>query len=514
MGVPRWDQLQWRNLTQRSVKEMHGNYLGIDVGTQSVKALCYDAVAAKVVAVSNSPLELVSADDGTREQSAAWWLAALQDCMEQIDPAVRRSIAAIGVSGQQHGFVPLDRDGEVLAPVKLWCDTSTVLECGQITRELGGVDRCIAEVGNPILPGYTASKILYLKKHSPELYAQLCTILLPHDYINYYLTGERVMECGDASGTGLLDIRERSWSQKAIRALDADRDLLECLPPLVSPGAAIGQLRREAAELLGLPAGIPVSAGGGDNMMAAVGTGNVAEGTLTVSLGTSGTLFAHSDTPVVDDSGTIAAFCSSTGGWLPLLCTMNCTVSTELTRNVFQLPVAELNQRVASAPVGSGGVVTIPFFNGERSPNLPAAKGCVLGLDSENYQADNLLRSAMESAVYGLRAGLDRLREKGCSVESIRLTGGGSRSTVWSQMVADVFNRPVQIQTHDEGAALGAALHAMWMHSGEDIVSIVSEHLSIDEERSCVPDVEVAGQYQGFYNNYLRHVAAIAPLYA
>lgn len=496
-----------------------GTYLGIDIGTQSVKALCYNVQARSVVAVSNSALELISESDGAREQLAHWWLVALKDCMTQIDPAIKRDIVAIGVSGQQHGFVPLAEDGSVLAPVKLWCDTSTELECEQITENFGGRQRCIAEVGNPVLSGYTAPKIRWLKNHRPDEYKRLATILLPHDYINFYLTGERAMECGDASGTGILDLQTRSWHSGMLAAVDEDRDLSSCLPALIEANACMGQLQTSIAEELGLTPGIPVSSGGGDNMMAAIGTGNVVPGRLTVSLGTSGTLFAFSDTPVVDDGEQLAAFCDSTGGWLPLLCTMNCTVSTELTRDLFGIGLDELDERVSAVPPGAMGVVTLPFFNGERSPNLPRGKGCILGLDDSNYSADNLLRSAMESAVYGLRVGLDAFRAQGCDVESVRLTGGGSLSASWRQMVADVFNLPVSVQTSDEGAALGAALQALWMHksqkdNGASIAQIVDENLEIDTARSCTPQLENAEIYQQHYKNYLHHVDAISPLYS
>lgn len=494
-------------------------YLGVDIGTQSVKALCYDAELRQVIATSSAVLKLHSGSDGSREQQAEWWLDALRDCLAQIDPAIKQAVVAMAVSGQQHGFVPLSAGGQVLAPVKLWCDTSTVAECDQITTNFGGSERCIREVGNAILPGYTASKIRWLKNHRSDEYQRLATILLPHDYINYFLTGERVMECGDASGTGLLDVRSRQWHVGMLAAVDEDRDLMQCLPPLVESGSVIGQLRGALAAELGLPADIPVSSGGGDNMMSAIGTGNTAPGRLTVSLGTSGTLFAFSDKPVVDEKGSLAAFCSSTGGWLPLLCTMNCTVSTELTRDLFQVPLDTLDQRIDSVSPGSHGVVTLPFFNGERSPNLPNGKGCILGLDEANYSPDNLLRSAMESAVYGLRTGLDAFVAEGCTVDSVRVTGGGSQSATWRQMVADIFALPVLIQEVDEGAALGAALQALYMQqsspgSPDSIVGLLDEHLTIDHKRSCDPCKETAAIYNEHYHSYLRHVAAVTPIYS
>jgi xylulokinase len=488
-------------------------YLGIDVGTQSVKALLYDAEASAVSAVESAPLDLVSESDGTREQEAAWWVDALCDCIARLPKDGRSSVSGIGVSGQQHGFVPLDAGDEVLAPVKLWCDTATTVECGEITAAFGGEARCIEEVGNAILPGYTASKILWMKKYRPGDYRNLATVLLPHDYINLVLTGERVMEYGDASGTGLLDIRARRWHGGMLAAVDPDRDLTATLPPLVDPAEPIGRLRNAVAGQLGLPPGVPVSSGGGDNMMAAIGTGSVAPGRMTVSLGTSGTLFASADEPVVDPEGAIAAFCSSTGGWLPLLCTMNCTVSTELTRELLGTQLAGLEDAVASVPPGSGGVVTLPFFNGERTPNLPAAKGCLLGLDESNYTRENLLRSAMESAVYGLRTGLDAFRRVGCAVDRLRLTGGGARSGAWRQMVADVFELPVSVQTCDEGAALGAALQALWVDRGGDLRELVDAHLAIDASRSCEPAPATVEKYRVHFASYQRHVDVVRRLY-
>lgn len=495
-----------------------GIYLGIDIGTQSVKVLCYDAENRQLAAISSCPLQLISERDGTREQLAQWWLAAIRYCLSQLDHDVREAVVAIGVSGQQHGFVALEEDGNVLAPVKLWCDTSTIAECKQITESFGGDERCLQELGNRILPGYMAPKIRWLKNHRPEQYKRLATILSPHDYINFYLTGERAMEPGDASGTGLLDVRSRKWHRGMLTAVDERRDLSLCLPPLVESNVVVGQLCEKVAAEFGLPAGIPVSSGGGDNMMAAIGTGNVAPGRLTVSLGTSGTMFAFSEKPVVDKGGQLAAFCSSTGGWLPLLCTMNCTVATELTRELFQVQVDDLERRVGAVPPGSNGVLTLPFFNGERTPNLPRGKGCIFGLDESNYSPGNMLRSAMESAVYGLRVGLDAFREQGCDIESIRLTGGGSLNGAWRQMVADVFDLPVSVQCIDESAALGAALQALWIHQAEQgchisLTELVDSHLELDLSRCCDPHTETVAAYREHYQHYLRHVDAIGSLY-
>jgi len=320
--------------------------LGIDLGTQSVKVVFYDFEARETVAVESAPLDLYQTDDGVAEQQAHWWIRALKQALQQVGKDVRSRTVAIGVSGQQHGFVPIDKSGEVLAPVKLWCDTSTGAECESIMADFGGAEACLEEVGNLIVPGYTASKVRWFRDVHPGPYAQMDCILLPHDYLNFYLTGERCMEAGDASGTGFLDIRERQWSDKMLRAIDPNRELRDCLPDLRVANESIGTLLPSIAKELDLPLDIPVSIGGGDNMMGAIGTGNVVPGVVTVSLGTSGTVFAYTDKPIIDQKGNIAAFCSSTGGWLPLLCTMNCTVSTELMRNLLGAELASFEAQV------------------------------------------------------------------------------------------------------------------------------------------------------------------------
>jgi xylulokinase len=488
-------------------------YLGIDLGTQSLKTLVYDPEREAVASTESAPLDLISDAGGAREQMAHWWVIGLHHCLSRIPEEIRSRVSGIAVSGQQHGLVAMDETGAVLAPVKLWCDTTSAAECVEITRRFGGADRLREEVGNDVLPGYTAPKIRWLKKHKPQRYAQLHTVLLPHDYLNFYLTGERVMEYGDASGTGILDIRQRRWHSELLAAIDDDRDLGACLPELVPSNAQIGRLTDEVARQLGLPPGTPVAGGGGDNMLAAIGTGTVRSGRLTISLGTSGTLFAHSDAPVIDPQGELAAFCSSTGGWLPLLCTMNCTVATELTRQLFAVPVDKVDTLIDSTAVGAGGVVTVPYFNGERTPNLPAGKAMVAGLDVVNYSRANLMRSAMEGASFALRSGLEAFTRLGCDVSQICLTGGGAGSATWRQMIADVFDCPVIMLKSDHGAAMGAALQALWMHRGGSITDIVYDHLRYDDRRAVAPNKERVSQYAEAYHRYQRHAAAVADLY-
>ena len=294
--------------------------IGIDSGTQSTKALVVDAKTGKVLGSGAQAYDLIpNLPPGAKEQHPHTWRDATAGAIRQALRGAKANAAevkAIGVSGQQHGFVPLDKDGEVIRPAKLWCDTSTAAECAQITETLGGLKKTLKALGNAVSPGFTAGKILWLKNHEPKNFARLASVLLPHDYLNFWLTGEKVMEYGDASGTALLDVRKRKWSGAVLEAIDAD--LASKLPRLISSDQPAGTLQASTAKQLGLQPDVLVSAGGGDNMMGAIGTGNTREGVVTASFGTSGTIYACSEKPVVDPEGEIAAFCDSTNRWLPL----------------------------------------------------------------------------------------------------------------------------------------------------------------------------------------------------
>jgi len=491
--------------------------LGIDLGTQSLKVVFYDYRAREVVASASAPLDVTRDATGRAEQDASWWLSALKQALQEVSDPVRMSARAIAVSGQQHGFVPVDSKGQVLHPVKLWCDTATQTEADEIMEACGGRERCIELAGNPVLTGYTAPKILWLRKHHPDKYENMAQVLLPHDYLNFVMTGRGVMEYGDASGTALLDVRNRRWSPELLRAVDPARDLADCLPELVEPGDVIGQTTGSFSQEFGLPEGVPVAPGGGDNMMAAVGTGNVVPGQLTMSLGTSGTLFAFADRPIVDPQGNIAAFCSSTGGWLPLLCTMNCTFATETMKKPLEIDNDGFDAAIDAVPATADGLIVLPFFTGERTPNLPRARASVLGLNPENCSKGHLLRATVEGATYGLRFGLDELRRLGIEASEIVLTGGGANSRVWRQIVADVCQLPVLRLAQDEGASFGAALQALWILEREEdsarvIGDITREHIVRQPDLGCTPDEITSDRYAEGYAFYRRAVADVAPL--
>jgi len=379
-------------------------------------------------------------------------------------------VVAVGVSGQQHGFVPLDKQGEVIRPAKLWCDTTTADECEEIMESLGGFKATLKKQGIAVLPGFTASKILWLKKHEPKNFARLATVLLPHDYLNFWLTGERVMEYGDASGTALLNVRKRKWCEDTLSAIDAG--LADKLPPLISSEQPAGKLQASTARELGLNPGVLVSAGGGDNMMGAIGTGNTRPGVVTASFGTSGTIYACAEKPVVDPQGEIAAFCDSTNRWLPLLCTMNVTVATELIRRDFKLDLQRFDATVARGPVGSNGLLLLPYLEGERTPNVPDGTGVYFGINHRTFNTECFARATVEGVTLGMNYGLQRLAKLGVKPRQIRATGGGANSRVWRQIMADIFDAQVVTLKVGEGAAFGAALQAIWcwrLQQGEKV---------------------------------------------
>lgn len=495
-------------------------FIGIDSGTQGTKIVILSREQKRLKAQAYASHEIIESSRGGREQEPLWWTAACEQAMSELFKNTdidRAQIKGIGVSGQQHGLIPLDARGEVIRPAKLWNDTETVMQSRVLTERVGGEEAVLAAIGNRILAGYTASKVLWLKEQEPQNYERLDKILLPHDYLNYWLTGECKMEYGDASGTAFFDIRRRIWSETMLNAIDDSGRLQTCLPEMIAPEEPCGELRPELSSAWGLPRDVLVAAGGGDNMMAAIGTGNVRRGLVTASLGTSGTLYAFSETPVVDSQGELAAFCSSSGGWLPLVCTMNVTVATEQIRALLGLDIEDFNRCVEKAPPGANGLILFPFFNGERTPDLPMAKASLIGMTPMNFTSENLSRAGMEGATLGLRYGLSVMERNGIHAEEIRLVGGGAKSRVWRQMVADIFAVPVVSPMETEAGALGAALQAMWCYRSQKegktgIEEICDDYIDLDQNTRTDPDSQTSADYKALYDRYLNTDKILRPL--
>lgn len=485
-------------------------FLGIDSGTQSTKCVVLDSESGKIVAQAQESYELISGlPTGHMEQHPQDWIkavdATVSKCLEELGES-KVMVRGIGVSGQQHGLVVLDENDEVVRPAKLWCDTSTAKQCETFRSAFRGDDGLIRLAGNTIMPGYTAPKILWLKDNEPENFEKVHSILLPHDYLNFYLTGVKRMEYGDASGTALLDVRTRTWCKDLINFIHPS--VAEMLPEVGSSLEMHGELKEELRKRWGLPVGVIVSAGGGDNMMGAIGTGNTCAGVITASFGTSGTLYGCADESIVDPNGEIAAFCDSTDQWLPLICTMNVTVTTEQVRNMFKWDHAALEAAVKEAKPGADGLTFLPYLTGERTPNLPNGKGVIHGLTTKNMTAPNLARSAMESVTLGLAYGLGRFRELGLEPTEIRLTGGGSKSAVWRQISADCFGVPVVTLSTSEGASLGAAIQAAYVAAETDGKQVDYETLcrrwvTLDESTRCEPNPDNLELYRNLLEQQL-----------
>jgi len=465
-------------------------FVGLDSGTQGTKALIIDD-EGHVIGRGYEPHRFVPRlKPGESEQNPGTWINALN---KSLNMALReankkkffrpQNVVALGISGQQHGFVPLDRKGRAIRPAKLWNDVSTAEETDYIIEAVGGPKKFIQLAGLNLAVGYTASKILWLKRHEPKNYSRLHTVLLPHNYLNFYLTGRKCMEYGDASGTGLMDVRKLKWQEEIVKVIDPE--LMAKLPPLLHPIEPVGYMKKSIACLFDFGK-VLVASGGGDNMMAAIGTGNLIPGIFTLSLGTSGTIYTYASKPIVDYRGEIATFCDSTGAWLPLICTMNVTNVTELARNALSYSLEKMEKEARKAPAGAGGLIFLPFVGGERVPILPRGSGVIFGLNRNTFNLSFILRSIYEGIILNLGYGLARMKALYPFPQEFRVTGGGSRSRLWLEIAASVFEAPLSRLKETEAAAYGASLQAMWSYfnqKGEKISlqEITKEFIQLED---------------------------------
>jgi xylulokinase len=487
--------------------------LGLDIGTSGAKALLCDEHGS-VLATALAEYPLSTPHPLWSEQNPAdWWRGAreaLRDVVAQarIDAS---QIAGLGLTGQMHGAVFLDERGEVIRPALLWNDQRTAAECDEITQSVGAA-RLIEIAGNPALTGFQAPKILWLRNHEPANYARVAQVLLPKDYIRLLLTGERASDASDAAGTLLLDLRTRDWSDEILTALDIPRAWL----PRVYEGPEVtGTLLPRVAEALGLPANLPVVAGGGDNAAAAVGTGIVRPGIVSSSIGTSGVLFAHSDEIALDPRGRLHTFCHTVPGKYHLMAvTLSAGGSFRWLRDTLResdsgsqaLSYDEMTQAASMVPPGSEGLIFLPYLTGERTPHLdPLARGAFVGLTAR-HGAAHMIRAVMEGVTFSLRDGLEIMRDLGLQIDQIRVTGGGGRSPLWRQMQADIYGAEVATLAVEEGPAYGAALLA---GVGTGLFSSVEDAAS-----RCVKVTSTTAPHAGDRAHYERAYAVYRELYS
>ena len=489
-------------------------FAGLDVSTQSCKLVVIDPAAGAVVHVDQADYDrdlpeygtvggaVAGLGEGVSESDPRMWVNAVTLVLGRLaeaDLSVER-IRCISVSGQQHGLVALAADGTLARPrSKLWNDFSTAEECRILTEAVGGSEAMIAEVGNSQRTGYTAAKIFHMKRHEPEAFAQAQTLFLVHNFINWYLTGGpkgglAIMEPGDASGMALWHPGTGQWSRKVMEAIDPG--LPGKLPPIQPSDRTIGSLAPTLASRFGLSPECRIDAGSGDNMYGAVGTGNIEPGIVTVSLGTSGTAYTFLEEPFIDPTGEIAAFCDSTGHHLPLLCVSNLANGYDALLSDFGLSHDEFDEHFFRSTPGSGGRLIIPWYEGERTPDLPHAAPLYFGFGPSEFRPVILCRAMVEGHVLNLFDGFSRLP---VTPAEIRLTGGLSNSPAWCQTITDVFGADA-VPVRGEGAALGAAIHGAWVWYREagrpqPLAQLSEPFVILDEGARCRPDPAHRGSY-------------------
>ena len=498
--------------------------LGIDLGTSGTKTVLFDQAGA-AVASATVEYPLLQPRNGWAEQRPEdWWNAAVSTIRTVLEKSGvdRADVVSLGISGQMHGLVLLDEGGNVLRPAILWCDGRTQEECDEITETIGR-ERLIQISANPALTGFTGGKILWVRRHEPEIWARVRHILLPKDYVRYMLTGELYAEMSDASGTNLLDVPNRCWSAEILDKLRIDPALL---PPLLESCDKAGEVTAEAAALTGLEPGTCVAAGAGDNMAAAVGTGVATAGRAFTTIGTSGVVFAHSDSVQIDPQGRVHSFCAAVpGAYTVMSCTLAAGLSLKWFRDTFcaaEIEAAKemgvdpynlMNPEAAQSPIGANRLIYLPYLMGERSPVLDSnARGAFIGLSAMHTRRD-LIRAVMEGVIYSQRQNLDILREMHVVPETMLACGGGAKSPFWRQMMADVFGMPVQTLENSEGPALGAAILA-GVAAGvyTDVPSACEQVVRRNEPQ--LPDSEAAAAYEPFYQLYRGLYPALKESYA
>lgn len=446
-------------------------FLGLDVGTSSTKVLLIDA-AGCVIATSAPEYAFRTPKPRWAEADPQdWWAATIQGVKDVLRLAgvAGADVVGIGLSGQMHGLVMLDAQGSVLRPCIMWNDQRTSDQCAAITQTIGA-ERILQLTGNPVLPGFTAPKIVWVRDNEPEVYARCAKVLLPKDYIRYRMSGEFYSEVSDASGTSLLDVAKRQWSDEMLQGCGIPR---EWMPEVTESHVASTRLSGEAAQAMGLLAGTPIVGGGGDQAAQAVGCGIVEEGIISATFGTSGVVFAHSRQYRVEPRGRLHAFCAAVPGeWHLMGVMLSAAGSLQWYRDALgqeavaqakaegRHPYQVLDDQASTVPAGTDGLLFLPYLTGERTPYPdPYARGAFIGL-TLRHRKEHMVRAVLEGVTYGMRDSLELMRELGIRSRRIVASGGGARSPLWRQMMADVFETEIVLVNATEGAAYGAALLA------------------------------------------------------
>ncbi len=486
-------------------------FLGIDVSTTSAKALLIDE-HGQVVSSASTPLTLSTPRPLWSEQDPhEWWAGTVTSIRKVLAQAGvdGKAVAAVGLTGQMHGLVLLDDQGEVLRPAILWNDQRTAAQCDEIHRRLGK-QRLIQITGNVALTGFTAPKILWVNQNEPEVYRRARHILLPKDYARFRLTGEYAMDKADGSGTILFDLRKRDWSPEVLAALDIPA---AWLPPTFEGPEVTSRVSAAAAAETGLLAGTPVMAGGGDQAAGAVGVGVVEPGIVSLVMGTSGVVFASTDQPLIEPQGRLHAFCHAAPGYWHLMGVMlSAAGSLQWYHDTLapQTGFDELVAEAAQAPAGCEGLYFLPYLTGERTPYPdPLARGAWVGL-TVRHQRAHLTRAVLEGVAYGLKDSFTLIQQAGLGeFKQVRLSGGGVKSPLWRQILASVLDAELMTVNTTEGAAYGAALCAgVGAGAWPSVPAACAATIHITG--STAPDENVE-TYQKLYPGYQELYPALKP---
>lgn len=495
--------------------------IGVDVGTSGTKAVAINE-SGKLLASALVEYPLLTPKPGWAEQDPAEWKNAAIAALKELAHApgvAPNAVKGIGLTGQMHGSVFLDAENKVLRNALLWCDNRTAPQCDAITAKVGE-KRLIEMVCNPALTGFTAPKILWLRDNEPALYDKLKRVLLPKDYIRYVLTGEFATDVADASGTLLFDVKNRTWHTELMSILGLDASLM---PRAYEGPEVTGVLSKEAAALTGLPAGIPVVAGGGDQAAGGIGNGIVRKGVISSTVGTSGVVFAFAENVSLDPEGRVHMFCHSVPGkWHVMGVVLSAGGSLRWFRDALcPVEIAEAKTRgfdpyqvitAAAAHIAPGaeGLTFLPYLSGERTPHKdPYAKGAFVGLSLKHTRA-HMARAVLEGVAFAMRDSLEIMREMGVAVTQVRASGGGARSSLWRQIQADVNKTPLVTTNIDEGPAYGAALlstvatglYQSVEEACDAIIKVVDE---------CPPNASNAPVYDEWFKEYQEAYKALAP---
>ncbi len=498
---------------------MPAHVLGIDVGTGGTRAVIVDENGRIAASATEEHAPFASPQIGWAEQNPEdWWRACGIAVRKALASAGLRAdqIACVGFSGQMHGAVMLDASDQVVRPALIWCDVRTEKQCHDLTEKIGA-ENLIQLTCNPALPNFTLTKFLWVRENEPQNWKRVRSVMLPKDYVRFRLTGDRATDMADASGTLLLDVAKRRWSQEVMQAAEIKESLL---PRLFESPEVCGKISAAGADATGLHAGTPVVAGAGDQAAGAVGMGIVTAGAVSATIGTSGVVFAATDRPALDARGRLHTFCHAVPGrWHVMGVTQAAGLSLRWFRDTFGAgaslanekrdPYESLTAEAAAVPAGSDGLLWAPYLMGERTPHLdPNARAALIGLTASHTRG-HVVRAILEGVAFSLKDSFTLFAEMSVPVLNIRLGGGGARSPLWRQIQADVYGHEVEILEAEEGAAFGAAILAgvgagMWSSVDAACRKIVKV------AQRVAPQPPALERMQASYAAYRRMYPAIA----